>query len=171
MDADDLQQEAFVAMLEAVKRWDEGRGAFLTIYGLSLKGGLTIAAGCRTKRERLDPIQNCLSLDAPIPGGVEDDAVFLSDVVPDHAAEESMEDVEERDSLEKLRDAFQMAFISLTDREVTVIRARYWHGLTQEQAAKQIGVSAMAVHNAEKSAIRHLRHPAIRKIFEPWEGA
>ena len=171
MDADDLMQVAFISMLDAVKKWDEGRGAFLTFYGLSLKGGLTIAAGRRTKRERLDPLQDCLSLDAPLPGGDDGEDILFSDIIPDPAAEAAVAAVEDRDEKRDLRETIHAALSKLTTRERDAIQARYWYGLTVEQTAWRMRMSKSGAYKAEQSALRRLRHPAVSKALLPWAGA
>ena len=63
---DDLEQEAFIALLDALERWREADGPFLAIYNLRLKAAFTAATGRRTQRDRLDPLDRALSLDAPL---------------------------------------------------------------------------------------------------------
>ena len=62
----DLEQEAFLALLEALEGWDEKAGPFLPWYSLRLKATFTAATAQRTQRDRKDPLQDCLSLDAPL---------------------------------------------------------------------------------------------------------
>ena len=45
---EDYIQVAFLALLEALESWDPAAGAFLTWYGLKLKGAFTEAVGMRT---------------------------------------------------------------------------------------------------------------------------
>ena len=59
-------QEAFLALLEALEGWEETAGPFLPWYSLRLRAAFTAATGQRTKRDQLDPLQNCISLDAPL---------------------------------------------------------------------------------------------------------
>ena len=51
----DLEQEAFLALLEALERWDEKAGPFLPWYSLRLKAAFTAATAQKTQRDRLDP--------------------------------------------------------------------------------------------------------------------
>ena len=63
---DDLEQEAFIALLDALERWREADGPLLSVYALRLKAAFTAATGRRTQRDRLDPLDRALSLDAPL---------------------------------------------------------------------------------------------------------
>ncbi|MEI3347517.1 MAG: sigma factor [Dysosmobacter sp.] len=47
---DDLQQEAFIAMLQALEGWDPDAGAFLTWYGIWIKKAFTVACSLRSAR-------------------------------------------------------------------------------------------------------------------------
>jgi len=53
--------------------------------------------------------------------------------------------------------ALRQAIDKLNEREATVIRLRYYHGLTQDRIAKVLSVSQVQVSRIEKKAIEHLR--------------
>ena len=92
----DLEQEAFLALLEALEGWDEKAGPFLPWYSLRLKAAFTAATAQRTQRDRKDPLQDCLSLDAPLTDR-EGDPFTLEDTILDQRAEDDLEGVEERE--------------------------------------------------------------------------
>ena len=98
----DLEQEAFLALLEALEGWDEKAGPFLPWYSLRLKAAFTAATGQRTKRDQLDPLQNCISLDAPLTDR-EGDPFTLENALPDQRAEDDLNTVEERDKQAAIR--------------------------------------------------------------------
>ena len=75
-----------------------------------------------------------------------------------------------RDSIESVEDSsntvmkFSAATLStsvaisaLPEREATVIKLRYFHGLTQQRIAKVLDVSQVQVSRIEKKAIAQLR--------------
>ena len=100
----------------------------------------------RTKRTREDPLNKShLSLDTPLDEN-EDGSFTIADVLPDEAAEEAFEDIEQRD----FRQAVQAALAQLTDAQRDAIISEFWLG--QKPDAK-----------ARREAIRALRHPRIRK--------
>ena len=96
---DDLEQEAFIALLDALERWREADGPLLSVYALRLKAAFTAATGRRTQRDRLDPLDRALSLEAPV--GDEDDTLTLADVIPDPQAAEALEGVGVWDTLHR----------------------------------------------------------------------
>ena len=70
--------------------------------------------------------------------------------------ENILTDTESEDRLvEKI--ALRQAIADLPERERTVIRLRYFHGLTQDRVAKVLGVSQVQVSRIEKKAIITLR--------------
>lgn len=89
---DDLEQEAFIALLDALERWREADGLLLSVYALRLKAAFTEATGQRTQRDRLDPLDRALSLDAPLSD--DPDADTLEAVVEDPAGAAAIEEAE-----------------------------------------------------------------------------
>jgi len=53
--------------------------------------------------------------------------------------------------------ALRQAISALPEREATVIKLRYFHGLTQQRVAKVLDVSQVQVSRIEKKAIAQLR--------------
>lgn len=78
---------------------------------------------------------------------VGDEGFSLEDVLTDTESEEKM--------VEKI--ALSQAIERLPEREKSVIRLRYYHGLTQERVAKVLDVSQVQVSRIEKKAISLLR--------------
>ena len=146
VELDDLEQSAFIGLLKAVQTWKPESGAFSTWYTIQLKAVFVEAYGMRTKRTREDPLNKYhLSLDTPLDEN-EDGSFTIADVLPDEAAEEVFEDIEQRD----FRQAVQAALAQLPDAQREAIISEFWLG--QKPDAK-----------ARREAIRALRHPRIRK--------
>ena len=154
MERDDFTQEAFLAMLDAVKSWDSQAGSFNTWYIIILKGAFTEAAGLRTARERNDPLRVAKSLDAPVTDETGDE-VEGSDIVPDSTAELPFLAVDELDFMEKRREAVETALASLPEHQQEAIRAKYYRG----EKADMVAVNA---------ALKHLRHPLRSKGLRPY---
>jgi RNA polymerase sigma factor (sigma-70 family) len=146
VELDDLEQSAFIGLLKAVQTWKPESGAFSTWYTIQLRAVFVEAYGMRTKRTREDPLNKFhLSLDTPLDEN-EDGSFTIADVLPDEAAEEAFEDIEQRD----FRQAVQAALAQLSDAQRDAIISEFWLG--QKPDAK-----------ARREAIRALRHPRIRK--------
>ncbi len=76
-----------------------------------------------------------------------EDGFTLEDILSDTETEEAM--------VEKI--SLRQAICQLPEREGTVIRLRYFHGLTQERVAKVLSVSQVQVSRIEKKALSQLR--------------
>ena len=156
----DLEQEAFLALLEALEGWTETAGPFLPWYSLRLKAAFTAATGQRTKRDQLDPLQNCISLDAPLTDR-EGTTFSLEDTIPDQRAEEDLNTVEERDKQASIRRVLD----SLQAEQRQVILLRYYHDMTREQTAKQLHLTRTRAVAIEAKALRLLRHPVNSRVL------
>lgn len=154
----DLEQEAFLALLEALEGWDEKAGPFLPWYSLRLKAAFTAATMQRTKRDMKDPLESALSLDASLLDG-EDDPFILADVVADPRAEQDMENLEEIERQESVRRVVN----SLSEEQRRVILLRYFHNMTREQTAQRLHLTKTVANAIEQKALRVLRHPSRSK--------
>ena len=76
-----------------------------------------------------------------------DEGFSLENILTDTESEEKMVE----------RIALRQAISALAEREETVIRLRYFHGLTQQRVAKVLDVSQVQVSRIEKKAIAQLR--------------
>ena len=76
-----------------------------------------------------------------------DEGFTLENVLSDTQSEEVF--------LEKV--ALQQAIDKLPEREATVIKLRYFHGLTQQRVSKVLDVSQVQVSRIEKKALEKLR--------------
>ena len=153
----DLEQEAFLALLEALEGWSEEAGPFLPWYSLRLKAAFTSATAQKTQRDRLDPLESAL-LDMPLLDG-EDDLFTLADVVADPRAEQDIENLEEIERQESVRRVVN----SLPEDQRRVIVLRFFHGLTREQVAQRLRLTKTRANAIEQKALRVLRHPSRSK--------
>ena len=76
-----------------------------------------------------------------------DEGFTLESVLTDTQTEEAL--------LEQL--ALRQAIEKLPEREATVIKLRYFHGLTQQRVSKVLGVSQVQVSRIEKRVLEKLR--------------
>lgn len=161
--ADDLAQAGYLAMAEAVGRFDpEAGGAFMTVLWYALKQEFTQAAGLRTKRERKDPLRLAASLD--IPATDEEDGEPLEALIAGPQAEQDFETIEAK----QLHDALENALHSLTVVQLAVIRCRYYLDMTQQQTARALDMERSEARTAEQRALRILRHPSNSRTLLPF---
>ncbi len=76
-----------------------------------------------------------------------EDGFTLENILSNTESEETL--------LERL--SLRQAIDHLPEREATVIRLRYYHGLTQDRVSKILEVSQVQVSRIEKKALEHLR--------------
>lgn len=138
---------------------ESGGGAVLTWYGLRLKAAFTEATGQRTQRDRLDPLDRALSLEAPV--GDEDDTLTLADVIPDPQAAEALEGVGVWDTL-------HWAVDGLPEGQREEIQRRYWMNQTTSEISAATGVPEKEVRKLEAAALRALRHPRVSKTLRDY---
>lgn len=76
-----------------------------------------------------------------------EDGFSLENILTDTESEEAL--------VEKI--SLRQAIDKLPERENTVIKLRYYHGLTQDRVSKVLGVSQVQVSRIEKRALAHLK--------------
>ena len=140
VELDDLEQVSFLALLDALERWDESRGSFLNLYSLRLKTAFSGLYGLRTAR---DALAGAVSLDAPLTGS-EDDDLTIADTVPDPGAVAAFDTIDERER----RAAVMAALSALPEDERRAIIGEFWY-------------NRQADSKTRAAALKHLRHPSI----------
>lgn len=155
---EDFLQVAFLAVIDTLEGWEPDKGAFITWYGLRLKSAFAEAAGQRTQRDKRDPLQSCVSLDMPLTDS-EGDPLFLGDVLPDPAAEKDIEDIVERDRLQRLHSALYRALLTLSEQQRRAVVLRNCYDLTLNETAARMGTTRATAMTAEQKGLRLLRHP------------
>ena len=134
---EDLEQAGFIAMLRAVDSYDPSRGTkFSTHLFQRLRAELSAATGYNSKRSWFDPLQNAVSLDAPLEDS--EDAT-LADFIPDPAAAAEMDGMEVRIGVAAI-------LAELPEDQQRAVRGKYWHDLTVDKKTLN-------------AAMKRLRHP------------
>lgn len=167
-DLEDLEQECYFAFLDALKQYDPGKGfTFITFlkYPIRARGayllGIRNGAGKNNK-----PLDNSLSLDAPITDTDGSPLTFL-DTVEDPEAQQSFENAVQKISDSETRAAITAALEKLPERERGVIVKEFFEGMAQNQIAEFYGVSSERVRQIKVRALRHLRgNTKLRLLYE-----
>ena len=151
IDAEDLLQTGFLAMVDAVEYYDPGRGAnFLTALNYSLLNHFSEAAGLRTEHARSDPLQSALSLEYEY-----DDGASLLDMQAN--PQDVIENAEARMQNDQLRECLEEALDAIPPNDADAIRAKYFKGQTLQQAAREQGVSEARIRQRQVHGMRQLR--------------
>jgi RNA polymerase sigma factor (sigma-70 family) len=112
----DLEQQAFFALLEAVRTFDPDRGfKFITWLVYPLKKRFNELVKLRTPGQKSDPTLIPEYLDAPVSEGVN---LTLGDTIPDPDSDKAMQRIDDMLTLSKL-----------PDKQRDVLELRYLAGL------------------------------------------
>lgn len=163
---EDLLQSGYLAVLFAVENFDQKRGmSFIGWLGLSLKTTFSEAAGCRGRRQALDPLHCAGSLDAPL--GDDEGGAAVGDLQGDPRADAAFEAAETRIWLEQLRAALDRAMMRLPKDERTVLIARFYQGKTVQETGRALSMGRDAAYTLERRALRTLRRsPACKELCQ-----
>ncbi len=139
---EDMTQAGFIAVLRAVDSYDPSRGTkFSTHLFQRLRAELSAATGWSSKTARLDPLQNAISLDAPLTD--DDDSDTFADLIADPAAEAAIEGMDVRLGVAEV-------LAELPEEQRKAVYDKYWCDL-------QVDARTHA------AAMKRLRHPDCSK--------
>lgn len=161
LEFDDLYNSGYLALVSAVKLYDPEAGMrFIGLLALCLKTAFAEAGGWRTSKR--DPLNRAASMDAPIGDDKDGDSKAFGDFIPDPAAAQAFQDVEERLYQEQLHAALERALGTLEADEEATIRARYYQGQTLDEIAAAEGVYKETVRQWQEKGLRALRRYRVR---------
>ncbi len=127
VEIDDVLQAGVLGLIDAVKKFDGGRGVQFNTYAyFRIKGAIgdELRRGFRTKREY-------------IPVDVEPDGICL------------YSEVSRRETFVQL--------LRLTGREWKVVKLRYYEDLDFDKIGKRLGITYAGAHYIHKKALERLR--------------
>ena len=151
---EDLYQSGYLALVDAVKSYDAGRGmSFIGWLALALRTAFAEAAGRRSRRQSLDPLHQAVSADAP---AYQDEAgPTVAELVPDESASLAFLAVEWEDC----RGVIEAALDSLPGGQGELLRSYYLRQEGIDAAAAAAGyVSRHAAYEAAGRALYRLAH-------------
>lgn len=161
---EDLYNSGYIALVDAVKRYDPERyDGFTGLFMLCLKTAFAEATGYRSQRQQRDPIHTAQSFDSAVPGT---DDMVLGDIISDGR------DYEEEiiDSLWKKerREAVEKALQSIPQDEETAIRLQFYNDCDVAESAEIMGLSHNDVTALRHKGLTHLRKPQIARELEQY---
>ena len=149
---EDLLQQGYIAMMQAVGTYDPERGPFLYHLSFALRRAFAEAGGYRSTKR--DPLNDCSSLDAPIIGGEDSEDTYLNTVVDPC---DQYDEADRRIYTEQLHGALDAALDSLSPKRAAVLRAMYWQEKANTEIAAESGVSVQNVGAAVRRGIDDIR--------------
>ena len=162
---DDLIQEGYIALADAVSSYDPDVAAFSTWFVIHLRKRFQEATGQHGNRKKNEPIDWAVSLDTPLLDGED---ITLADVVEDTNAAYTLQSVEDRIWLDQLREVLGEMMLEMPEKQADVLYRRYWKDQTYAEAGKEIGIAAENVRKNEWRGLRFLREPRNRKRLRPF---
>lgn len=156
----DLQQEGFLALLDAVQAFrPEQEYKFTSYLNFPLKNRCNALLG---KRGAPRLLNKCDSLDETIG---EDEDTAIMDMIADPSAGEGFESAEDREYNRQLREALQEAMDTLQEKHRDILQWRYYDGLTLQQCGERMQCSPEYTRQLSKQAIYRMRKGQAIKIL------
>lgn len=169
---EDILQESYFAMLEAVKGYNARKPEqaalhFISFCGYPFRIRAAALIGIRTKAQCTKPLNNAVvSLDEPIQSDEADGTTALIELVPDETAEKSFREVDQADYCREIRETVQAA-LSEQPRELDVIEHIYYSGNTLSGTGAALGVSTERVRQLRQRALRRLyKDNRLRELYD-----
>jgi RNA polymerase sigma factor (sigma-70 family) len=153
---EDLDQEAFFILLEAVNAFDTAGGySFISSLKFATEKHFFELVGMRTAKGRHDPLNNSDRFEQPIGNG--DDELSLGDTIPDQSAQGALEAVIEAEYQRQCRTDLQKVMTCLKPTEKRIIVGRYYENKELAALGREYGIPTAKTYQCHQSALRKLR--------------
>ncbi len=159
----DLVNSGFFAVLAAVKTYDPTQSKFSSWLLQYLRTAFAEAVGCRTEKQKSDPLRYAMSIDAPI---ADEEGDALGDLQADPNASVPFENVDDAIYVHQLHQALEQVVSDLPEAQAEVIRRRYWGQQTLEEIGVCISVSTERARQLEEISLRTMAAPPYRNRLE-----
>lgn len=157
--AEDLYQSGYLGLVDAVKTYDPERGLqFAGWLGYYLKKEFITALGRRTSRQRGEPLNYAISLDAPLKFDSDDTERTVADAIADPC--DPYDETTQKIYHAQLREALNHELDTLTPELRETVKRRYYLGQTLDTVADYMRTYKATAQQREKSALRQLRRSA-----------
>lgn len=154
MEVADLYQCGYPALVSAVKTYKGDNGlAFIGWFNNYLRTEFAAEVGCRTAKQRGDPLNAAISLDAPAGEDTED--ITIGDMVADPV--DRIAPIDDAVYQEQIKPVVTAAVDDLPKREQEVLQLRYREGMTLSEIGAQYGISQQRASSIERTALDRIR--------------
>lgn len=155
---EDLQQETFFALCDAVQAYRPEKGYQLTTY-LSRATENRFRA-CMGMLHKADALNHADRLERPIPG--DEEQREQGDVIPDEQAERELLNVDEKAEQAHFHNVLEQALGELSVVQSAVLRHRFTQRHTRMETALALHITPQEVRREEARALQLLRgKPAV----------
>lgn len=158
-DFEDLLQEGYIGMLEAVKYYNPDKEYnFITYLNTTLKTAFATAAGIRLSKDKNNPLNRAVSFYEPI---TKDEDLLLIDTVADPGADESYAAIELTDTQRIVSEAVS----TLPEPQRSIVKLHY-SGMPLNKVAEKIGISRDVANRLKSKALQKLRaNKELRRLY------
>lgn len=165
---EDLCQQAFFALLDAISVFDPDKEFQFTAYlSLHLKKQFQKLLGLRSSKRRDDVLNNAVnSLDDPLSEDNPD--ITLGDTILDKDSQLPYAEVLDGICQDQLSAAMQECLTYLSPNQRHVIVGYYYRGLTYPQIAAELNLTKSRVHQISTEAISRLQKTKSLKMLSPF---
>lgn len=159
---EDLQQETFFALWDAVRAYKPEKGwQFTTYLNWATENRFRACMGLRRARE--DPLNMADRLEEPLSG--DEEGREKGELLEDPQAEGALLAVDEEDAHARVRGALAEALKALPPSQKEVLRLRFALLKTRPETARALGISPAGVRQEEQRALGKLRRlPPVRML-------
>lgn len=153
---EDIEQTFYLVIADAVQRFDPQAGAsFATFLTYPVKQHFFDMLGWHTQKQKHDPLAQAVSLDEPITH--EGDKVARGALVPNTAAAQALEQVEQNIYTEQLHQTLETCLSTLDEQQAQAVRCRYFDDLPRTAAAERLGCTPSQARQLEYKGLQRLR--------------
>ena len=167
---EDLQQESFLAMVQAAQTYQEGKGcAFIGWLRYYLQNAIAALVGTRNRRINQDPLNRCQSLDAP---QLDAEGGEIELDVPDPGAQAAFEAMEEREYRRQRKEAMEQCLSLVEPVQASILRKHYYQRQTLPQIRKQErkGLRRLRRHDCQRLLAGYIEQRREVLLYEAYRG-
>lgn len=160
---EDLQQESFFALCDAVQAYRPEKGYQLTTYlHYATENRFKACMGIQGKADALNHADR---LERPIPG--DEEGREQGDSIPDEKAEAALLAVDDQEEQAHFHNVLEQALGELSVVQSAVVRHRFTQQHTRQQTAQALHITPQEVRREEARALQLLRgKPAVLCLRE-----
>lgn len=158
----DLKQSCYTAFLKAIEGYKpESGNKFISYLTYPFRNVVRELTGCRTVKDRNEPLNSCTSLDMPLKEDGQE-GITLADTIADEMAVNALERVELEDDYRVLHEAVDR----LEEPLKRIINAYYFEDKSLKEIGEELGVCYQTVSAHKAKAMRRLRSsPLLLQLY------
>lgn len=164
---EDLKQEAFLALADAVRYFKPDRPITFNAYlNRTAENRFQACMGIRQNRPA-NPLNDSLSMNTPAKGPEGEDEDRLGDFLPDPKAAQALDRVEDLEACTWIRGVLEKALGELSPIQEAILRRRFYLRQTRPETAQALHITPAQVRKEEEKALRVLRgRPSLQQRKE-----